>query len=76
MLLGIALALDAFGAGIGASIIGYSLILTTILIAGMSGLFVFDGLILGLWLIHSVSMRKKSAIPPLLLIVLEIFNLF
>src|SRR5699024_12801019 len=33
VILGIALALDAFGAGIGASIIGYSPILTTILIS-------------------------------------------
>jgi len=76
VILGIALALDAFGAGIGASIIGYSPILTTILISGMSGLFVFGGINLGVLLTHSTFMRKMSVIPPLLLIALGIFNMF
>src|SRR5690625_4051013 len=43
LLLGTALALDAFGAGIGASMLGYSPALTSLLIACMSGLFVFCG---------------------------------
>lgn len=76
ILLGMALALDAFGAGIGASIIGYSPILTTILISCMSGLFVFGGIKVGLLLTKSKLMQKMSFIPPLLLITLGIFNMF
>src|SRR5690625_838134 len=41
LLLGIALALDAFGAGLGASMLGYAPMLTTLLVASMSGCFVF-----------------------------------
>lgn len=74
--LGFALALDAFGAGIGASIIGYSPILTTFLISSMSGLFVFGGIKLGLLLTQNTFMQKMSFVPPLLLIILGIFNMF
>ena len=49
-LLGTALALDAFGAGMGAALLGYSPLLTTVLIALTSGLFLFSGLKIGLLL--------------------------
>lgn len=76
LLLGIALAMDAFGAGLAAAIIGYSPVLTAVLIAFMSGLFVFCGMKLGLALSHNKHMKKMTFIPPFLLIALGIYNLF
>lgn len=76
LFLGIALAMDAFGAGLAAAIIGYSPILTAVLIAFMSGLLVFCGMKLGMALSHNKQMQKMSFIPPFLLIALGIYNLF
>lgn len=75
-LLGIALAMDAFGAGIGASIIGYPAILTALLIAFMSGSFVFCGMRLGLVFSRHKRLQRMGFLPPVLLIALGIFNLF
>ncbi|SET60140.1 putative sporulation protein YtaF [Oceanobacillus limi] len=74
-LLGTALALDAFGAGIGAAIIGYSPILTAILIALMSGVFVRYGIKIGVILSNNKKMQRMSFVPPALLIALGILNL-
>lgn len=76
LLLGLALALDAFGAGLGASIIGYSPILTTILISCMSGFFLFSGIKVGLLLSKSKQLQQMTFIPPILLISLGIYNIF
>lgn len=76
LLLGLALALDAFGAGIGASMLGYSALLTTLLIAIMSGLFLFSGIRLGLYLSTKKRLQRMKFIPPLLLIILGITNIF
>ncbi|WP_077301748.1 sporulation membrane protein YtaF [Virgibacillus pantothenticus] len=75
VLLGLALALDAFGAGIGASMLGYEPIVTAILIACMSGIFLFFGLSAGRLLIKSKHMQQLTFLPPLLLITLGISNL-
>ncbi|MFA1821770.1 sporulation membrane protein YtaF [Virgibacillus oceani] len=75
LLLGTALALDAFGAGIGASMLGYSPVITALLIASMSGIFVFCGIKMGMILSQSKHMQHMSFIPPLLLISLGIFNI-
>lgn len=74
-LLGTALALDAFGAGIGAAIIGYSPVLTAVSIALMSGFFLFCGIQIGMILIKNKHLKKLSFLPPLLLIALGIFNM-
>ncbi|MFD2044880.1 sporulation membrane protein YtaF [Ornithinibacillus salinisoli] len=74
-LLGTALALDAFGAGIGAAIIGYSPLLTAVLIAFMSGIFVHYGIKIGVILSNSRRMRQMSFLPPAILIALGILNL-
>ena len=50
LILGIALSMDAFGAGIGISMIGYSPFPLAIFIALMSGLFLYSGLKMGLFL--------------------------
>lgn len=76
LLLGSALALDAFGAGLGASVIGYSPLITTVLIALMSGLFLFCGIRIGLLLLKNKYLQKMTFIPPLLLIILGISNIF
>jgi len=75
LLLGLALALDAFGAGLGASIIGYSPLLTTLLISCMSGFFLFSGIKVGLFLSKSKQLQQMTFIPPLLLIMLGIYNI-
>lgn len=75
LLLGIALALDAFGAGIAASMIGYGPLLTSLLIAGMSGLFIYCGMKTGIFLAKYKFLQNFSFLPPLLLIGLGILNL-
>lgn len=74
-LLGAALALDAFGAGIGASLLGYSPLMTTVLVAMMSGLFLLIGIRTGLLLAKCSIMRHVTFIPPVLLITLGVINL-
>ncbi|MDY0405007.1 sporulation membrane protein YtaF [Virgibacillus sp. 179-BFC.A HS] len=76
LLLGAALALDAFGAGIGAAIVGYSPVITPLLVALMSGMFLYSGIKLGGLLAKSAKLQRMSFIPPLLLISLGILNLF
>ncbi|GGA66391.1 sporulation membrane protein YtaF [Ornithinibacillus halotolerans] len=75
ILLGTALALDAFGAGIGAAILGYSPIYTPILIALMSGVFVHYGIQVGIVLANNKRLERMHFLPPVLLITLGIINL-
>ncbi|UJL45408.1 sporulation membrane protein YtaF [Virgibacillus sp. NKC19-16] len=75
VLLGAALALDAFGAGIGASMLGYSPVITAVLIAFMSGLFVFLGIQTGMLLAKNKYMQQLTYVPPVLLIALGMFNI-
>lgn len=75
VLLGAALALDAFGAGIGASMLGYSPVITAVLIAFMSGLFVFLGIQTGMLLAKNKYMQRLTYVPPILLIALGMFNI-
>lgn len=75
-LLGAALALDAFGAGIGASMLGYSPILTTAFVAIMSGAFLYCGIRVGFLLANAYYMQHLTLIPPLLLITLGVINLY
>ncbi|GAB3794625.1 sporulation membrane protein YtaF [Virgibacillus kimchii] len=75
LLLGTALAMDAFGAGIGASMLGYSPMITALLIACMSGLFLFCGIKMGVLLSKNRVLQKMSFVPPILLIALGIFNI-
>lgn len=75
LFLGVALALDAFGAGIGASMLGYSPFLTTVLIASMSGIFVYSGIQIGLILAKNKYLQQMTFIPPLLLIILGVLNI-
>lgn len=74
-LLGFALALDAFGSGIAAAMIGYSPLLTAILVAIMSGLFVYLGIRSGYILSKKKWMQKLVYLPPCLLILLGLLNI-
>ncbi|MBP3949735.1 sporulation membrane protein YtaF [Bacillus suaedae] len=72
ILLGIALSLDAFGAGIGAALIGFSPFLMALSVALMSALFVSLGMKSGRKFADSKWIKKFSFIPGLLLIILGI----
>lgn len=75
LLLGMALALDAFGAGFGASMLGYSPLLTAVSVACMSGLFLLCGIKIGVLLSKNKLLKRLTLLPPFLLIGLGIFNL-
>ena len=73
--LGIALSLDAFGAGIGAALIGFSPLLMAISVAIMCALCVTLGMRSGYVFSDSRVLQKFSFIPGLLLIILGVWRL-
>ncbi|WP_019534594.1 sporulation membrane protein YtaF [Paenibacillus ginsengihumi] len=75
MLLGLALSLDAFGAGFGAALLGFSPWLTSAVIALASGIFLGVGLRIGLQHAGWRWMRKMSALPGVLLIAMGLLKL-
>ncbi|MGN7760826.1 manganese efflux pump [Paenibacillus sp. 22594] len=75
MVLGIALSLDAFGAGLGAALLGFSPVSTSLMIALFSGTFLLLGMKTGLKLSGSYWMRHAAALPALLLIAMGIMKL-
>lgn len=74
-MLGIALSLDAFGAGIGAAMLGFSPILLALSVAVMSSLFVTLGMKAGTFLSRSTVIQRLSFIPGLLLIFIGIWKM-
>lgn len=74
-LLGVALALDAFGAGIAASFLNYSAILTALTVALMSGAFLYTGLKLGLYLSEKYIGKGFTYLPPFLLVVIGLLTI-
>lgn len=76
LLLGTALSLDAFGAGFAAALLNYTPLLTTILIAMFSGLFVYSGMSVGDFLAHRKSLQKMTFAPGLLLISIGLIAIF
>ncbi|MCJ8009904.1 sporulation membrane protein YtaF [Lederbergia wuyishanensis] len=75
LILGTALSLDAFGAGIGAAMLGFSPILLAGLAAFMSYIFLICGLQLGRLFSHLNWVQKFAFIPGLLLILIGILKL-
>ncbi|TMN23788.1 sporulation membrane protein YtaF [Lentibacillus cibarius] len=75
VLLGFALAVDAFGAGLGAAMLGYAPLLTAASIALMSGLFLFCGVRMGVFLAAKKWTQKLTLLPPFLLMLLGIMNI-
>ncbi|MFV9511176.1 sporulation membrane protein YtaF [Tepidibacillus sp. LV47] len=72
--LGLALSLDAFGAGLGASLIGFKPLITAISIAGMSGLFILIGMKVGFWFSEVTWLKKFTLIPGIILILMGFFR--
>jgi putative sporulation protein YtaF len=75
LLLGIALSLDAFGAGIGAALIGFTPWLTSTVIAFSSGAFLTTGLQIGYRYSDLSWIRRLSVFPGFVLIVMGIMKL-
>lgn len=75
MLLGIALSLDAFGAGLGAALLGFNPIWTSLTIALFSGTFLLLGMKTGLKFAGNYWMKHAAALPALLLITMGILKL-
>lgn len=75
VLLGIALSLDSFGAGIGAALVGFPPLLTAVTIALACGMFIAWGAKLGFLFSGYRWMNKLSMVPGCILIVMGIFKL-
>ncbi|WP_028548051.1 sporulation membrane protein YtaF [Paenibacillus sp. UNC451MF] len=75
LLLGIALSLDAFGAGIGAALIGFTPLLTSAVIALASGTFLASGLRIGYKYSDMSWLRRLSVFPGCVLIIMGIMKL-
>lgn len=75
-ILGLALSLDAFGAGIGAALMGYSPWVTALLIGSMSSLFVYMGMRFGDVFSGTIWLSRLSFIPGFLLITIGLFKVF
>ena len=75
LLLGVALSLDSFGAGIGASLLGYSPLLMAGLVAVMSSLFLFSGMKVGTVLSNMRWLQKFTFLPGVLLIIIGIWKM-
>nr|WP_261133321.1 sporulation membrane protein YtaF [Bacillus sp. Marseille-Q3570] len=75
LLLGLALSLDSFAAGLGASLLGFPHLMTAVFVSTMSVLFLVTGMKLGRVLSALPKMRLISFFPGLMLIVLGIFKL-
>lgn len=74
-LLGAALSLDAFGAGIGAALVGFPPAVTAILIAASSGLFLWMGTRVGFWASGMRWVHRLSMLPGLILIAMGIIKM-
>lgn len=74
-LLGLALSLDAFGAGIGAALIGFVPLLTASVISISSGSFIALGLRIGFRYAEMTWMKKLSILPGCVLILMGLLKL-
>jgi putative sporulation protein YtaF len=73
--LGLALSLDAFGAGVSAALLNYSLLSTASLVALLSFCFLLSGLKTGKAFAKYAWLQKYSFLPGILLILIGIFKL-
>ncbi|MBA2876328.1 sporulation membrane protein YtaF [Thermaerobacillus caldiproteolyticus] len=76
MLIGIALSMDAFGAGLSASFLGYSPIVLAVLVSIMNIVFIRFGLRTGYKFSKIKVMKKATMIPGTILICLGIAKIF
>ncbi|WP_409251596.1 sporulation membrane protein YtaF [Bacillus sp. SCS-153A] len=74
IMLGLALSLDAFGAGIGAALLGYSPLLLAFTVMIMSMVFLSAGLKIGKNCAHLGWVQKVSFLPGVLLILIGVLR--
>jgi putative sporulation protein YtaF len=74
-MLGLALSLDAFGAGIGAAMLGFSPIYLAITVAFMSSMFVWMGIRCGTFLSKNNWVQKFTFLPGVLLIIIGVWKI-
>jgi putative sporulation protein YtaF len=75
LMLGFALSLDSFGAGIGAAMLGYSPIYLAVSVAIMSSLFVLLGIKSGTFFHKFEWIQKFTFLPGILLIIIGIWKI-
>jgi putative sporulation protein YtaF len=75
LMLGFALSLDSFGAGIGAAMLGFSPYYLALAVAVMSSLFVFLGIKSGSLLHRFEWVQRFTFLPGILLIIIGIWKL-
>lgn len=76
LILGIALSLDAIGAGISAALLGYSPFFMSMLVAAMSSIFVLSGMRSGRLFANFKWIDKLTVLPGCLLMGLGVFKFF
>lgn len=76
VLLGLALSLDAFGAGVGAGLIGFAPWLTALSIGVMSSLFLYLGMISAPLLIGARWTNRVAFLPALVLITIGLWKMY
>jgi putative sporulation protein YtaF len=76
MVLGLALSMDAFGAGVGASLIGFRSLPTALTIALMTLLLLYAGMRVGMRYADTKLFRKMAYLPGLMLILIGISKFF
>ncbi|BDG34289.1 sporulation membrane protein YtaF [Saccharococcus caldoxylosilyticus] len=76
ILIGFALSMDAFGAGISASFLGYSPLLLALLVCTLNIIFIGLGLKAGNLLSKTKAVKKATVIPGAILICLGITKIF
>jgi putative sporulation protein YtaF len=74
-MLGLALSLDAFGAGVGAAMLGFSPVYLAVAVAIMSSLFVWMGIKSGTFFSKSDWVQKFTCIPGILLIIIGVWKI-
>jgi putative sporulation protein YtaF len=74
-MLGLALSLDAFGAGVGAAMLGFSPIYLALAVAIMSSMFVWLGIKSGAFFSKSEWIQKFTFIPGILLIIIGVWKI-
>lgn len=75
IMLGLALSLDAFGAGIGAVMLGFSPGYLALAVALLSSLLVFFGIKLGSYLSQITWLQNFSFLPGVLLIIIGVWKI-
>lgn len=75
IMLGLALSLDSFGAGIGAVMLGYSPGYLALAVAFLSSLLVFLGIKLGSYLSQITWLQRFTFLPGILLIIIGVWKI-